>query len=45
LTDDVQNGWSCLLLAVLRKDLKIVKYLCKVGGKELIMRPSEVWFL
>ena len=29
--------------AVHMKKLEIVKYLCEVGGKELIMLQNEVW--
>jgi hypothetical protein len=43
LTDDSQNGWSCLLLAALMMNLKIIKYLCEVGGKELMMLQNKVW--
>jgi hypothetical protein len=35
-----QDGGSCLMKA----DLEIVKYLCKVGGKELMMLQDKAWF-
>ncbi len=38
-----QDGYSCLMRAVLEEKLEIVKYLCEVGGKELMMLQDKVW--
>jgi hypothetical protein len=38
----MQDGDSCLMEAVRSKNLDVIKYLCKVGGKELIMLPHKV---
>jgi hypothetical protein len=38
----VQNGWSCLYIACYNAHLEAVKYLCEVGGKELLMLKDNV---
>jgi hypothetical protein len=39
----MQDGDSCLMKAVRSGNLDVVKYLCEVGGKELIMLQNKVW--
>jgi hypothetical protein len=43
MCDPSQDGDSCLMSAVSKKNLEIIKYLCEVGGKELMMLQDKVW--
>jgi hypothetical protein len=38
----VQDGQSCLMNTVQKGHLEVVKYLVKVGGKELLMLVDKV---
>jgi hypothetical protein len=38
----VQNGQSSLFLAVSRCKTELVKYICDVGGEELLLVPHEL---
>ena len=41
---DLQEGASCLFVASEKGHLDIVKYLCKKGGKQLLMLSKIVGF-
>jgi hypothetical protein len=43
MCDPSQDGYSCLMSAVLEENLEIVEYLCEVGGKELMVLQNKVW--
>ncbi len=42
MCDPSQDGDSCLMRAVSKEKLEIVKYLCEVGGEDLVMLQDKV---